>query len=558
MGLAAFGQHGGDGGEVEELDGGFATPEGARGMLPTRMTDQLTRPGATMPGMPEPLPPAVSAADPDGGLPRWTWVVVVTAVVAGFALRLHTGSALWLDEALTVTIARVPLGELADALRHDGAPPLYYVLLNLWMSVFGEGDVAVRAMSTVFAVATIPLVFVAGRRIGGQRAALFALALFASSPFAIRYATEARMYSLVVLLTVAGLLLVERAVRRTTPVRLAAAGVVAGALVLTHYWSAFLIAATVVALLWRRRFRVAVAVGGGAALALLPWLPVLLYQLEHTGAPWAPPPGLQVTVDAIVDFAGGYNKTGSGVFLGLLLMGLSLLGIWGHPVAPGAVQLRWPADRRTGTVALIGVGGLVLGVVASVIAGSGFASRYAAITLVLFLLVAAVGIGRLPSARAQSITLTVCVVLGLIGGAMAVHAPRTQARTVADALRAHAAPGDVIAYCPDQLGPAVSRLLSPSVDQVTYPSYGRPEVVDWVDYAERNKDGVPERFAYDMLERAGGDNAVWLVAASGYRTFGTACTVMAETLERERSAVRYVNRRARYFERMTLERYAAP
>src|SRR5690606_36341602 len=69
------------------------------------------------------------------------------ALVAGVVLRFIASSPLWLDEALSVNIARLPLGEIPEALRHDGHPPLYYVLLHGWMELFGEGNRAVRAFS---------------------------------------------------------------------------------------------------------------------------------------------------------------------------------------------------------------------------------------------------------------------------------------------------------------------------------------------------------------------------------------------------------------------------
>src|SRR5690348_16241867 len=74
-------------------------------------------------------------------------VAVAGAVVTGLVLRFWTSSHLWLDEALSVDIARLPLGDIPRALRHDGHPPLYYFLLHGWMSVFGEGDTAVRSLS---------------------------------------------------------------------------------------------------------------------------------------------------------------------------------------------------------------------------------------------------------------------------------------------------------------------------------------------------------------------------------------------------------------------------
>src|SRR4051812_37907805 len=116
---------------------------------------------------------------------------VIAVVAVGVALRFVTSSHLWLDEALTVNIARLPLSRIPDALRHDGSPPLYYLALHFWSAVFGASDAAVRALSALFAVVTLPLVWIAGRRIGARRTAVAALVLLASSPFAIRFATEA-------------------------------------------------------------------------------------------------------------------------------------------------------------------------------------------------------------------------------------------------------------------------------------------------------------------------------------------------------------------------------
>ena len=114
---------------------------------------------------------AVSDSDVDAR-PRFRAFVLVgtvVAVAAGVALRARSSSDLWLDEALSVNIARLPLRDIPAALRHDGAPPLYYVLLHLWMRLFGTSDGAVRALSGLFSVATLPVLYLAGRRVGGRR-----------------------------------------------------------------------------------------------------------------------------------------------------------------------------------------------------------------------------------------------------------------------------------------------------------------------------------------------------------------------------------------------------
>jgi hypothetical protein len=55
---------------------------------------------------------------------RWGAVAVGVVVALGVALRAHSPSALWLDEAISVSISGLPLGEVPEALRRDGAPPL--------------------------------------------------------------------------------------------------------------------------------------------------------------------------------------------------------------------------------------------------------------------------------------------------------------------------------------------------------------------------------------------------------------------------------------------------
>src|ERR1700722_15255304 len=156
-------------------------------------------------------------------------IALVVVVALGVLLRFWTRSALWLDEALTVDIARLPLHSLHAALRQDGAPPLYYVLLHFWMKVFGTSNLGVRSLSGVISVVTLPVAWAAGRTYGRQSAWALVV-LVATAPFAIYYGTEARMYSLVMLLTALGFLALSRAARRPTPANLVAVGLIIAAL----------------------------------------------------------------------------------------------------------------------------------------------------------------------------------------------------------------------------------------------------------------------------------------------------------------------------------------
>ena len=186
--------------------------------------------------------------------PVAAWLLGLT-VVAGIVVRLHTSSDLWLDEALTVNISKLPVGELLRHLKHDGHPPLYYLLLHVWMKAFGSGDNAVRSLSTIFSILTIPPFVLIARRVGGKVMATAALVLIVTSPFAVRYATETRMYSLEILLVTLGWLAVHWALERPSIARLVPVALLSGLLALTHYWSLYLLAALGCMLLfkWRRR-----------------------------------------------------------------------------------------------------------------------------------------------------------------------------------------------------------------------------------------------------------------------------------------------------------------
>ncbi len=55
----------------------------------------------------------------------------------------------WIDEGLSVGIADRPVGDIPGVLRQDGSPPLYYMLLSLWMDAFGTSESAVHSLSAV-------------------------------------------------------------------------------------------------------------------------------------------------------------------------------------------------------------------------------------------------------------------------------------------------------------------------------------------------------------------------------------------------------------------------
>src|SRR3954449_10040467 len=123
-------------------------------------------------------------------------------VLVSLLLRTtQLGIGFWIDEGLSVGIADRPLGDIPEALRKDGSPPLYYMLLHFWLDVAGRGEAGVRALSLLFALLAVPAGYWAGRAVWGTaKAGWFAALLMAFNPFLAQYAQEARMYSMVILL----------------------------------------------------------------------------------------------------------------------------------------------------------------------------------------------------------------------------------------------------------------------------------------------------------------------------------------------------------------------
>jgi hypothetical protein len=467
-------------------------------------------------------------------------IVAVAAVVAfGIAARFIAFSHLWLDEALTVNIARLPVGEIPAALRHDGSPPLYYLLLHYWMVVFGSGTIAVRALSGLFSVACLPLAWMAGARLGGRRAAAAALVLLAASPYAVQYASEARMYSMIMFIVLAGGLALARLLEAPSRWAAVAVGVATGALLLSHYWSGYLVA-VIGALLVRAVRRGNRPLGGPGvspqntgprtalvamvcgALPFLAWMPVFLFQARHTGAPWgAPGRGLRTVIDTVGVLVNGYKDLGPVPIL--LFEALIALAVFGRAVDRRRVELDLRGREPARSVALATFGALALGILASRLTGQAYAPRYAAMALPGVVVLGGLGVGVLADRRLRVAVLTIAVGYASLSILPIMRFERTQAPKVAAAIRSSARPGDVVAYCPDQLGPSVSRLLpAAGIDQFTFPLSLPPQLIDWVDYAKVNK--APTQPFADMLDGwAGAAHDVLLVWSPRYQVAGPKC-----------------------------------
>jgi mannosyltransferase len=415
----------------------------------------------------------------------------------------------WIDEGLSHGIADRPLLDIPGVLRQDGSPPLYYMLLHVWMQLTGgRSETALHGLSLLFAVLTVPVAYALARSLISPRAGWIAAVLFALNPFLTQYAQEARMYALVVLLSVivsgtfAGAFALRRGRRWTVGFAVAQT-----LLLYTHNWGFFLAAGlligfgALVVLADDRRALVREGLIAAAivVLAYAPWLPTLIFQTLHTGAPWARPPDFSSLSQAPEQLLG---QTGQYVLL--IAAGAGIAALLRAPAS------RWRPEASIAFVLAI-AGGLAL-VVPWVVSNfaPAFATRYLAVALGPLLLLGALGL-----ARARGLGLAALAVLAMLWASTGAPPVKSNVREVADAVAPGLAPGDlVISTQPEQI-PVLHYYLG-DVDGLRWATLtgavGDVGVTDWRDGPERLRATTPARDLEPLLDQVEPGQRVALVA----------------------------------------------
>src|SRR3990167_4933057 len=118
-------------------------------------------------------------------------------LILGIILRLISiNQSLWLDEATTAIASQLSLSDFfTHFISKDFHPPLYYLIIHYWSSIFGISEIALRIPSVIFGISTIYIVYLVAREIKIKWPIIPALFL-ATSGLHIYYSQEARMYSM--------------------------------------------------------------------------------------------------------------------------------------------------------------------------------------------------------------------------------------------------------------------------------------------------------------------------------------------------------------------------
>jgi mannosyltransferase len=361
-------------------------------------------------------------------------------------LRFHSIAAksFWLDEGMSVEIARLPWHQLFFELWHREANMApYYVLLRLWLAL-GSSEGFIRALSVLFSVGTIPVVYALGARLFGRSTGLLAAWFLAINAYHIRYAQEARAYAMVVFLAALATWLFVKNIEEPAAAHWKEYTAVCVLCAYSHFYGALIVAAHFVSLAFLPR-------GQADWRKLLPslgWftcfmIPIAVFSAKTGTAPvnWIPPVNWGTLPKFGIVFAGNYGPR-------LLLLDLGMISL----AAVGAVQMRREGGRAFETWGygllfswLLAPLGIVLG--ASLVRPL-FSPRFLSPCLPALLLLVAAGFTRV---RREALSLALCAAIsaGSLLGTISYYETdfdlyRADWRAAAAYVFDHAQPGDSV------------------------------------------------------------------------------------------------------------------
>jgi mannosyltransferase len=223
-----------------------------------------------------------------------TTLYLLFTLLGAALLRLHnlTSISLWHDEAFSVTLIRYHWVEMFHRIAGDVHPPLYYILLKIWVFFLGDSLLVLRGLSLVLGVATVWATYLFVKEaFKNDRMALSAAVLIAVNPFQIKYVTEARMYTLGTFLILIGGYFMLKALKHKHVWRSwILTAIFASAALYTHYFLMFSVFAGFIYILLYlykqhrfnlKEFRYGITATFVALLLFLPWLKTFIAQFKQ-------------------------------------------------------------------------------------------------------------------------------------------------------------------------------------------------------------------------------------------------------------------------------------
>ncbi|MEP6787164.1 MAG: hypothetical protein ABJB40_01940 [Acidobacteriota bacterium] len=234
--------------------------------------------------------------------------VLLIAAYVGLRYRDLTASCLWFDEIFSVHAAEHSWNTLFSFVALDLIhPPLFYVLLKLWIGVGGESLAWLRMFPFLLSIISIvPLILFLRELERNVRTQLICLFLLTVNGSLLKYSLEVRMYSMLMCLSLFSLWLFARYfVKGKSFIPLIIVNIL---LVHTHYFGWFVVLSEAVAIitLQRIKWRRILMMFGIVFVSFVPWI-IALWQAASSGSElgqnigWMSRPGAREIVTFVLN-----------------------------------------------------------------------------------------------------------------------------------------------------------------------------------------------------------------------------------------------------------------
>ncbi len=379
---------------------------------------------------------------------RDTKLMLWGIVALGAALRLVAlgAKSFWLDEIASVVIARMPGNSFWHWLwTEEGNMALYYVMLRPWLEIH-LGEATVRLLSVLPGVASLPVMYLLGKRLFGRNVGMLAALFLALSTCAVVYSQEARGYSWLLLGTIVSTYFFARLVARPTYAMACGYALAAGVTFYFHYFGLLVPLAHAVSLValpkGRRPWKQLLVAGAIMMVFALPVLWMIHTQpVRHLD--WVSKPSLLEIYHLGVFLAA---ESGKGVGPALLAVELLLLAVFFRTMR--GVRRSREAGREFWPYALV-ASGLLTPVIVSLLVSvvqPVFFHRFLIICLPAWLLACAVGACALRERPVRLWAIVGVCALSLVSTSMSYSRMREDWRGAVNYLIDNARAQDVVLY----------------------------------------------------------------------------------------------------------------
>ena len=444
------------------------------------------------------------------------WLFLI--LVLGLVIRIYNlgKESLWLDEVISIDTARLDLFRLVEHTLQTGThTPLYYTILHYWIILFGDSDIAARALSVTFGFFALVMIYKVGSLLFNKRVGLLSCLLLSLSVFHIYHSQEARMYSLVSLLALLSFYFFIQLLRRAN-LRIVLAYILSSILLMyAHLYGLFVIAAQnifiiisffAVAGIWGKNslsFRKWSVIPLILFILYIPWINVLKDNIFSLGGEYA---ASAVTVNSIIDklfFKEFYNSDIT-LFYYILFIS-SLISVFS--IISFKRGKRWigvSIDNRITLLLLWLFSPIILGILISEFSGPVrfYQPMYLIGAYLAFIILTARGIDNI---RNKFITVPIILVLVLLSAGSlrdyysTIH--NQQWREVATYVEEEAKSGDLV-------------LINEGFYQQAFDHYSKRNDINKISFRDRIL--AMDEATLDELDRAiEGYARVWLVSSGG-------------------------------------------